>query len=107
MTENEAARAEAEAIRAKAHADFVAEEADLVAAIDQMDQAIEVLASIGADQTTATGADHTQFMAGQGSLLKLKATMKEALVAASVFLAPKQRRSVESCKRLLQAPTPR
>ena len=102
MAENEAARAEAEAIRKKAHADFVAEEADLTSAIGQMNDAIKTLSEIGADQTMSAGADHTQFMAGQGqSLLRLKATVKQALVAASVFFTQKQRRSVDS---FLQAP---
>jgi TolA-binding protein len=85
MEENEAARAEAEAIRKKAHEDFVAEEADLTSAIDQMDQAIKTLSDIGADQTMSVGADHTQYMAGHEALLRLKSTVKQALVAASVF----------------------
>jgi len=101
MEENEAARAEAEAIRKKAHADFVAEEADLTSAIDQMDLAIKTLSDIGADQTMSVGADHTQYMAGHEALLRLKSTVKQALVAASVFLPQKQRRSVDS---FLQAP---
>merc|ERR1719364_567194 len=54
----------------------------------------------GADQTQSTGADHAKFM-GKKSLLKLKASVKEAMSAVSVLLTQKQRRSLES---FLQAP---
>merc|ERR1719231_784132 len=40
-------------------------------------------------------------MAGQGSLLKLKSSIKEALAAASVLLTNKQKRTMES---FIQAP---
>jgi len=96
MTENEAARAEAEALRTTARTDFVAEEADMSQAIEQMGKAIDVLAEVGADQSASVGADHTKFMAGQASLLKLKATVNDALTAASGFLTRKQKSSVES-----------
>jgi len=108
MEENEAARAEAEAIRKKAHEDFVAEEADLTSAIDQMDLAIKTLSDIGADQTMSVGADHTQYMAGHEALLRLKSTVKQALVAASVFFRRSNvARSILSCRHLSLVPTRR
>merc|ERR1719364_57380 len=54
----------------------------------------------GADQTQSTGADHEKFM-GKKSLLKLKASVKDAMSAVSVLLTQKQRRSLAS---FLQAP---
>merc|ERR550514_2278280 len=72
----------------------------MMGAIDQMDQAIETLAAVGADQTQSSGADHEKFM-GKKSLLKLKSTMKQAMQAVSVLLTQKQRRSMES---FIQAP---
>jgi len=100
MADNEAAREEAVSVREKANEDFVAEEKDMVGAIDSMDQAIETLAAVGADQTQSSGADHEKFM-GKKSLLKLKSSMKEAMSAVSVLLTHKQRRSLES---FIQAP---
>merc|ERR1719482_1274937 len=53
MGDNERARATADSLRSKANDDFKAEEEDMVNAIGQMDQAIDTLAAIGADQTAA------------------------------------------------------
>merc|ERR1719163_1434090 len=72
----------------------------MTGAIDQMDQAIETLAAVGADQTQSSGADHEKFM-GKKSLVALKATVKQAMQAVSVLLTQKQRRSMES---FIQAP---
>merc|ERR1719408_1089296 len=69
-------------------------------AIEKMGEAIDTLAEVGADQTQSTGADHERFM-GKKSLLKLKASVKEAMSAVSVLLTQKQRRSLDS---FLQAP---
>eukprot|EP00747_Dinoflagellata_sp_TGD_P137759 gnl/TRDRNA2_/TRDRNA2_175726_c0_seq31.p1 gnl/TRDRNA2_/TRDRNA2_175726_c0~~gnl/TRDRNA2_/TRDRNA2_175726_c0_seq31.p1 ORF type:complete len:743 (+),score=298.14 gnl/TRDRNA2_/TRDRNA2_175726_c0_seq31:100-2328(+) len=104
MMENEDARKEAESIRTKANEAFVAEEEDLTKAIGQMDEAIQTLADVGADQTLGnSAADHEKFMATRpgSSLSELKSTVKVALAAAKVFLAPHQKHTVES---FLQAP---
>merc|ERR1719160_726660 len=102
MMDNEAARNEADSIRTKANDAFVAEEADLKQAIDQMNDAISTLASVGTDQTLGNAAaDHAKFMAKGSSLLGLKGSVKQALTAASAFLAPKEVRTVQS---FIQAP---
>merc|ERR1719446_811735 len=106
MGDNERARTTADSLRTKANDDFKAEEEDMVNAIGQMDQAIDTLAAIGADQTAAKAALMSQekFMShgpAKASLLKLKSTVKDALKAASVFLSDKQKRSVSS---FIQAP---
>jgi len=94
---NEAARAEAESIRSKENAEFVSEETDMNAAMGQMDEAITALSEIGADQTMGAAADNKKFMAGfDGIALKVKTNVKEALVAASAFLTPGQRKGVDS-----------
>jgi len=104
---NEQARAEAVALRGREKLAFDAEEQDMTAALDQLKQAIDVLAAIGSDQSLqqATGADHTRFMSsytpGGTTLVKLRASMKQALLAASTFLAPAQRVKVQS---FMQAP---
>merc|ERR1719482_1068096 len=100
IADNEQAREDAQSARDKAHEDFVAEEKDMVEAIEKMGEAIDTLAAVGADQTQSSGADHAKFM-GKSSLLKLKASVKEAMSAVSVLLTQKQRRSLES---FLQAP---
>merc|ERR1719321_698673 len=51
MGDNERARETATSLRDKANADFTAQSDDMKAAIGQMDQAIETLSAIGADQT--------------------------------------------------------
>jgi hypothetical protein len=105
MAENEAAREQAKTVREKAAEAFKVESADLVEAIGQMDEAIEVLTAIGADQTLGkAAADHEKFMAGKkmGPLLvTLGADVKKALTAASIFLSPKQRTQMTA---FLQAP---
>jgi len=104
MSDNERARATADSLRSKANTAFVADETDMEAAIGQMDQAVDTLAAIGADQTANSAGDNEKFMAGRNDapvLLKLTADVKKAMDAASVFLTQKQKRSVVS---FLQAP---
>merc|ERR1719378_256622 len=90
MGDNERARATADSLRTKANDDFKSEEEDMVAAIGQMDQAIDTLAAIGADQTAAKASlvSQEKFMShtpSKASLIKLKDNVKSALKAASVF----------------------
>jgi len=106
MGDNERARATADSLRTKANDDFKAEEEDMVNAIGQMDQAIDTLAAIGADQTAAKASlvSQEKFMShgpAKASLIKLKDNVKDALKAASVFLSDKQKRSLTS---FIQAP---
>eukprot|EP00928_Gymnodinium_smaydae_P008515 TRINITY_DN130_c0_g1_i1.p1 TRINITY_DN130_c0_g1~~TRINITY_DN130_c0_g1_i1.p1 ORF type:complete len:772 (+),score=264.31 TRINITY_DN130_c0_g1_i1:74-2317(+) len=102
MQANEESRTQAQSVRDKENEAFVAMEADSVAAIDQMNQAIQTLSEIGADQTKSVAADHSRFMSGSGkSLLKLRGAVKQALLAASAVTSKKQVTVVES---FLQAP---
>merc|ERR1719498_548516 len=106
MGDNERARTTADSLRTKANDDFKAEEEDMVNAIGQMDQAIDTLAAIGADQTAAKAAlvSQEKFMShgpAKASLIKLKDNVKTALKAASVFLSDKEKRSLTS---FIQAP---
>merc|ERR1719235_2998416 len=106
MSDNERARTTADSLRTEANTDFKAEESDMIAAIGQMDQAIDTLAAIGADQTAAKAAlvSQEKFMShgsAKTSLIKMKDNMKNALKAASVFLSDKQKRSLTS---FIQAP---
>merc|ERR1719247_2202533 len=102
MQDNEAARTTADSLRTKANEAFVAEEADLTAAIDSMDQAIDTLSAIGADQTAAlVSLKGAVSKKGKASLLKLSTSSREALKAASVFLTGKERQTLSS---FIQAP---
>mmetsp|Transcript_55989 Transcript_55989/g.150763 ORF Transcript_55989/g.150763 Transcript_55989/m.150763 type:complete len:748 (-) Transcript_55989:84-2327(-) len=106
MATNEEARNMAEGMRKKEKEAFDADEADLVAAIDQMKQAVNLLADIGADQSLAASAAHSKFMAGKAgsaAFLKLQTSISKALVAANSFLTPSQHGVVES---FLQATEP-
>merc|ERR1719345_53149 len=73
MGDNERARTTADSLRTKANDDFKAEEEDMVNAIGQMDQAIDTLAAIGADQTAAKASlvAKDQFRGKKASLIKL------------------------------------
>merc|ERR1719331_76247 len=96
MMANENARAEAESIRNKEHDSFVAEEADMEQAISQMNDAIEQLSEVGADQTLGESAeDHKKMMAGF-SALSVNSRVKQALNAVSVFLNPQETKNVQS-----------
>merc|ERR1719230_1596875 len=106
MGDNERARNTADTLRTKANDDFKAEEEDMVNAIGQMDQAIDTLAAIGADQTAAKASlmAKDKFMSqgsAKASLIKLSGNVKDALKAASVFLTGKQKTVLTS---FLQAP---
>jgi len=105
MATNKQARDQATATRKKDNAAFVALEADLTDAVGKMDQAIEALADIGADQTleNAAAADHQKFMANYkpATLLNLKETVRQALLAASAVVRKKQPPAIEA---FLQAP---
>lgn len=95
MDANEAKRDEAETIRKKEHESFVEEELDLTAAIGQMEEAIQTLSEIGADQASS------EIQTGWESLLtkrapKLGKSVKQALIAANTFLTPAQRSKVTS-----------
>merc|ERR1719409_41758 len=86
MAENKQARDDATALRKKENKAFEAEKADLTQAIKQMKDAIDVLTKVGADQTSATGADNKQFMAGKSSLLSLQSQVQSALSSASALM---------------------
>merc|ERR550514_507013 len=105
MDANEAAREQAEAMRKKQNEAFVAEETDLTTAIEQMTEAIEILAKIGADQTAANAdSDHggrmaedataaaKKVLAGGANLLKVSSSVERALQSASALLTPEQRK---------------
>merc|ERR1712066_457526 len=77
---------------------FDALEKDLTESIATMKLAIKTLSDIGADQTLATGADHTQYMSDFSSLQK---TVKAALFAASSVVTKKQDKVLQS---FIQAP---
>jgi len=97
MGANAQARATAQGVRDSEAAAFNATETDFTHAIDQMNRAIMELSEVGADQTLekATGADHTKFMAGHGSLINLHKTVRKALLSASAFTSMKQTRVAE------------
>merc|ERR1719169_100730 len=64
MDANEAAREQAEEMRKKQNEAFVADETDMTTAIEQMTEAIDILAKIGADQTAENAdSDHGGRMA--------------------------------------------
>jgi len=78
----------AESVRKKANEDFKAEEEDMKSAIDAMEKALEVLSSIGSDQKatellTVHSAKNFMGNLGKNSLLKLRSTLKTAMMAAS------------------------
>jgi len=93
---NKNALAEATAIREKEHKEFKAEKADMEQAIDQMNDAIDTLSEIGADQTLGSAADHEQFMAGKFLQSSSNSRVKRALEAVSAFLNPAESKSVQS-----------
>merc|ERR1719353_183306 len=115
MAANRKSEGEAQSTRDKENGEFVKEETDLVKGIEQLDQGIDILAAVGADQTVsgdteselrmatdATAAAKAMFMSKKSVVKKLDDHMKEALRAASVFLDDKQRGMMSS---FLQAPT--
>lgn len=93
----------AKTVREDEKKSFENTEEDMTKGIEQMGQAIDILVAIGADQSLAASAEHQRFMAGyKGPLLmKLKTSIKQALLAANTFLKPEDRSKAES---LLQSP---
>lgn len=82
----------AESVRKKANEDFKAEEEDMKSAIDAMEKALEVLSEIGSDQKatellTVHSAKNFMGNLGKNSLLKLRSTLKTAMMAASEHFA--------------------
>jgi len=115
MAENRKGESEAQATRDKENQAFLKEETDLVKGIEQLDEGIDILAAVGADQTVsgdstsellmakdATAAAKAMFMSKKSVVKKLDEHMKEALRAASVFLDDKERGMMTS---FLQGPT--
>lgn len=103
MADNKDARDEADTLRNKENKAFKAEKADLEQAIGQMKSAIETLTKVGADQTSATGADNKQFMAGKKAsmLQQMQTEVSHALRAASALLSNEQQ---ETATAFLQGP---
>jgi len=103
MAENKQARNEATGLREKEEKAFQTESADLTAAISQMGEAIKLLSAIGADQASASGADHEKFMGKykESSLVSVQSSVKRALMAAGSFLDPVKKAQVLA---FLQAP---
>jgi len=104
IEENEAAQAEAKEIRDKELTAFEKSKADMEAAIEQMHEAIDTLAEVGADQTLGDSArDNKKFMAGfkGASLTAVNSQVKEALIAASAFMTPEEHQVSNA---FLQAP---
>ena len=114
MASNQKAQGQATSTRDKEEESFEKEETDLIKGIEQLDQGIEILAAVGADQTVtgdsdsellmakdATESAKAMFMSKKSVVKKLDDNLKEALRAASVFLNDKQRGAVSS---FLQAP---
>jgi len=98
MAANKAAQAAATKIREDENAAFLKLEKDLVDSIALMEDAIKVLTEVGADQTLGAAQDHKQFMANydKTTLLKLKNSVRQALVAASSFVSKAQVSKMES-----------
>merc|ERR1719316_54833 len=99
ISENERATETATQLRDKANADFKEQETDMTSAIDQMDQAIDTLSAIGADQTAKAGLiAEKKFMSKEGVL---KSSVADTLKGAALFLPQKQQKAVAA---FIQAP---
>jgi len=96
--DNERARTTAQTLRDKENDDFVADETDMKNAIDSLDQAVDTLSAIGADQTAKASLTSLK---GSVNKIRLSDDAKAALKAASMLLSVKQRRTVDA---FLQAP---
>jgi DNA repair exonuclease SbcCD ATPase subunit len=100
MAANEQSRADALSLRNEEEQAFFAMSNDSATAIAQMEDAIKELASVGADQTAATAADHQQFMAGYKSgnsaLLSVRNSVRRAMLAATSTATSKQAAAVAS-----------
>jgi len=100
---NSKAQSDATGIRTRENEFYVKEKADMEQAIGQMNQAIDTLSEIGADQTLSAAegrdtGDSSQFMSGfKGKFLQASnSKARQALEAVSVFLTPAQSKSVQS-----------
>jgi len=105
---NEQVRGKMMKIRAKEEKAYNDLKKDMQVAMKLISSAIKTLAEVGSDQSLAEAArDHDKFMAGYGkkkkkkSLLRLDASMREALSAAAAFLPLKHQETVSA---FLQAP---
>jgi hypothetical protein len=97
LADNVKARTEASTVREEEETAFNATELESVTAIGQIEQAIVELASVGADQTKAIGADHRQFMANNGAgFLALKSILKRVFSAVSSDATLKQANRIAS-----------
>merc|ERR1719325_350352 len=103
MDKNEQQRKEAEKLRDDEKKVFEKTEKDLKEAIGQLKTAIDILADVGADQNLEESAEHAKFMAGfkEDSLLKLKTSVKQALLAAGSVVTTQQRQKALA---LIQGP---
>merc|ERR1719189_741589 len=103
MDKNEQQRETAEELRKDEKAAFEKTEKDLKEAIGQLKSAIDILADVGADQNLEESAEHERFMAnfGKDSLLKLKTSVKQALLAAGSVVTTQQRQNALA---LIQGP---
>merc|ERR1719486_1553252 len=101
MQDNEAARTTADSLRQKANDAFSAEEVDLKDAISSMDQAIDTLSAIGADQTAALVSLKGTVSKKNPALRKFSRHARQALNTALVFLPIKERQKLSS---FIQAP---
>jgi len=114
MASNKKNQGTATSTRGDEQSSFEKEEADLITGIGQLDQGIDILAAVGADQTVtgdsdsellmakdATDVAKGSFMAKKSNVHKLNDNLKEALRAASVFMNAKQRSVVAG---FIQAP---
>jgi len=99
MDKNSQQRKTAKDLRKDEKEVFEKTETDLKEAIGQLKTAIDILADVGADQNLEESAEHERFMAGfkkdkEDSLLKLKTSVKQALLAARTTVTPQQRLKV-------------
>jgi hypothetical protein len=98
MADNERARTTAATLRDKENDSFLADELDMKSAIDSLDQAVDTLSAIGADQTAKASLASLK---GSVNKVRLNEDAKAALKAASLLLSVKQRKTLDT---FLQAP---
>jgi len=114
IAEAKADRLKATTLRGTENTDFLALEGDLTGAIGQMNQAIQTLSDIGADQNMQSSAGHEQFMANTTAnglatpldmpqLVELGNKVKKAVVAAASLASDSQKQVLQS---FLQTKTP-
>jgi chromosome segregation ATPase len=96
MAANKQSRADALALRNEEKDAYEAMSNDSTTAIEQMEEAIKELASVGADQTAASAADHKTYMAAQQSLLSVRSSVRRVMLAAKSSANSKQAAAVAS-----------